>query len=92
MSVEASTPVIVYDPGVVTCSPDRWATNGTRVMAERPVRLVRFTSFPDDRAYDDTASEPDPVTGYVHFSPWPGVAFTFPPDGYIPGVWDWGDE
>jgi hypothetical protein len=73
----------------IFCSPAWWATNGNQLMAERPVKLVRLTSFPDDRVYDDTASRPDPLTWEVRFAAWPGVAFTFPPDGYDPSSWDY---
>jgi hypothetical protein len=75
--------------GVFTCSPDWWRGNGARLMAEQPVRLVRFTSYPDDRVYDDAESETDAATGRLRFGPWPGVDFEFPPDYYDPAVWDY---
>jgi hypothetical protein len=80
---------MTIEDGVFTCSPDWWRDNGTRAMAEQPIRLVRFTSYPDDPVYDDSPGEFDPTTRRARFGPWPGVEFVFPPDAYDPTWWDY---
>ena len=89
-----SSPDVVLNPedGVdtLTCSPAWWVANGARLLAGRPVRLVRLTHYPDDPVWDDSPSAVDPATGYYTFEPWPGVAITFPPDA--DGAWDWDDD
>ena len=88
-----SAPDVVLLPGdgvdTLTCSPAWWVANGARLLAERQVRLVKLSHYPDDNIWDDSPSEVDPATGYYTFEPWPGVAFMVPPDVYDPSSWDY---